>query len=69
MTTLWRSPADTGPAVHPLSREQTAAWHDLDEERRDEARGALRDAVREQGGGELRDANGTLLEVVHERLR
>ena len=56
-------------AVHRLSREETAAWNEADEEARGEARAAIRDAVREQGGGELGDTRGVLLEVVVERVR
>jgi hypothetical protein len=58
-----------GVGVHRMSREETAAWNALDEEEREEARRAIREAVLEQGGGELRDATGKLVEVVTGRVR
>jgi hypothetical protein len=53
-----------GIGVHRLSREETAAWNAADESQRAEARRAMREAVRELGGGELRDHRGRLLERV-----
>jgi hypothetical protein len=53
-----------GLAVHQLSAAETAAWFAQDERERAEARRAIREAVREQGGGQLRDHRGRLLERI-----
>lgn len=53
-----------GAQVHRMSRDETAAWNADDESERAEARRAIREAVRDLGGGELRDARGKLVERI-----
>jgi hypothetical protein len=53
-----------GLRLHQLSREESTAWLDEDEERRGEMRRAIREAIRELGGGELVDHRGRHLEHI-----
>src|SRR5579859_2514998 len=53
-----------GLVMHQLSRVESEAWFAADEHDHAEARRAIREAVREQGGGELRDHRGRLLERI-----
>lgn len=52
------------PRVHRLCREEWSAWNAADEDVRAEARRAIREAVREAGGGALADPRGKTIETI-----
>ena len=52
------------PRVHRMSRAESDAWNAADESARHETRRAMREAMKEAGGGELFDHRGRLVERI-----